>query len=92
MDAGYRQPPAAEYALVCEDKIFCHVDDTDKVRLELIFNRYSDTLPEGYTGRSIAPSDVVELFDEEGRLYFYRDKDHFCPIKFSPMLAKKKMK
>ena len=92
LDAGYRQPPAAEYALVCEDKIFCHVNDTDKVRLELIFNRYSDTLPEGYTGRSIAPSDVVELFDEEGRLYFYRDKDHFCPIKFSPMLAKKKMK
>lgn len=90
--AGYEQPPASEYTLVCENELFCFADDSDTECLSLIFNRYNDRLPEGYQGRSLAPSDVVELYDKGGRRYFYRDKDAFCPVKFSPLLVKKKDK
>ena len=91
-EAGYVQPPAADYALVHEGVQFCFTDDTAKVCLELIFNKFKDSLPEGYKGRQTAPSDVIELYDENGRRYFYRDKDGFCEVKFSPMLAKKQIK
>ena len=91
-EAGYEQPPAADYALVHEGVQFCFTEDTVKVCLELIFNRFKDSLPEGYGGRHTAPSDMIELFDENDRRYFYRDKDGFCEVKFSPMLAKKRMK
>ena len=90
--AGYEQPPASEYRLVWEDTLLCFESDSESTCLELIFNRYNGSLPEGYSGRSIAPSDVVELYDEQGRRYFYRDKDSFVPVKFSPMLAKKQKK
>lgn len=86
--AGYEQPPAAEYRLVCDDYIPCDMSETDARRLAFLFLRYNDTLPENYHGRSISPSDVVELYDEEKRRYFYRDCDSFCPVKFSPFLAK----
>lgn len=90
--AGYEQPPASEYCLVFEGVMPCGIDDSDEVCLKLIFDQYNDKLPENYSGRSLAPSDVVELHDEGGRRYFYRDKDAFCPVKFSPMLAKKMKK
>ena len=90
--AGYEQPPASEYALVCEDTLLCCQDDSEQACLERIFDRYNGSLPDGYSGRSMAPSDVVELYGENGRKYFYRDKDSFCPVKFSPMLAKKQKK
>ncbi len=86
---GYNQPPAAEYALVGDNVLFCFTNDTESTCLDIIFERYNDSLPEGYKGRSIAPSDVVELYDENGRRYFYRDKKGFCEVQFSPMLAKK---
>lgn len=91
-EAGYEQPPAADYALVHEGVQFCFVDDTAKVCLEQIFGKFKNSLPEGYKGRNTAPSDVIELYGENGRRYFYRDKDGFCEVKFSPMLAKKRMK
>ncbi len=90
--AGYEQPPASEYCKVYEGSLLCGRDDSDEACLKLIFDRYNDKLPENYFGRSIAPSDVVELHDEGGRRYFYRDTDAFCPVKFSPMLAKKMKK
>lgn len=87
--AGYEQPPASEYALACEDMLLCSREDSEQTCLKRIFDHYNDTLPDGYSGRSMAPSDVVELYDESGRKYFYRDTDSFCPVEFSPMLAKK---
>lgn len=86
--AGYEQPPAAEYRLVCDDYIPCDMTESDVKRLDFLFLRYNDTLPENYHGRSISPSNVVELYDEEKRRYYYRDRDSFCPVKFSPFLAK----
>lgn len=45
--------------------------------------------PPDYRGRSIAPSDVLELYDESERRYFYCDMAGFLQVKFSPALAKK---
>ncbi|WP_444643216.1 YodL domain-containing protein [Caproiciproducens sp. R1] len=85
--AGYLQPPAAEYRLMCNSKMVCPKEQTDEEILRRIFNRYNDTLPKEYPGRSIAPSDVVELYDEKKRSYFYRDTDSFVQVRFSPFLA-----
>ena len=87
--AGYEQPPAAEYRLVHEDALSCCRAFDDERRLQLIAERFNGDLPENYAGRSISPSDVIELNDADGRRYFYRDDGGgFCQVKFSPMLAK----
>ena len=65
--AGYEQPPASEYALVCEDVLLCCREDSEQACLKLIFDRYNGKLPDGYSGRSIAPSDVVELYERKER-------------------------
>ena len=87
--AGYEQPPAAEYCLVHDGKLLCCGAFDDRRRLQLIAERYSDKLPENYAGRSVSPSDIIELHDEDGRRYFYCDGGgDFCQVRFSPMLAK----
>lgn len=92
LGVGYTQPPAEEYALVYEGIQYCHVDDTIKTCLELILDKFKDDLPNGYNGRHLAPSDVIELYNESGSLFFYRDKDSFCEVDFSPLFTKTKMK
>lgn len=87
--AGHEYPPAAEYRLVHQGTLFCDENEDDMQRLSRIAELFGDNLPREYSGRSVAPSDVLELYDETGRRYFYRDTDAFCPVKFSPMLAKK---
>lgn len=87
--AGYEQPPASEYALIHEDTLFCFENDCDRFCLELIYNKFNDTLPEDYGGRSVSPSDVIELYDEDGSRYYYCDICNFCEVSFSPELVKK---
>ena len=72
---------------MCDSKLICPTAQTDEDMLQRIFSRYNDTLPERYLGRSVSPSDVVELYDEEKRSYFYRDTDVFVPVRFSPFLT-----
>ena len=55
--------------------------------LERIFTRYNDNLPEDYHGRSVSLSDVVELYDDVSRSYYYCDTVGFIQVKFSPMLT-----
>ena len=85
---GYEQPPASKYRLVLDSE-FLHIAGlSTKDVLERIFHRFSNNLPNDYHGRSIAPSDVVELYDNEGRRYYYCDGEgKFAEVKFSPMLA-----
>lgn len=85
--AGFTQPPAAKYRLVCEDRISAPLEQQDNVFLQRLFIRYS-TPQEDSPERCLAPSDVVELYDERQRLYFYRDLDAFVPVRFSPAFAK----
>lgn len=87
--AGHDYPPAAEYRLIHEGMLHCDENEDDFQRLTRIAKKFGDVLPKDYRGRSVAQSDVLELYDDTGRRYFYRDKDKFCPVKFSPMLAKK---
>ena len=87
--AGFQQPPAAEYTLVYDGELICPVGQDDRDILERIFERYNQAFPQDYHGRSIAPSDVLELYDESERRYFYCDMAGFVQVKFSPALAKK---
>ena len=86
--AGFEQPPASEYNRVYDGALFYIPGENEQHRLKRIFEQYNDELPDGYPGRSIASSDVIELYDDEGRHYYYCDKEGFCPVKFSPMLAR----
>lgn len=87
--AGHEYPPAAEYRLVHEGVLHFDGNEDDYQRLTRIAKIFGDILPKEYRGRSVAPSDVLELYDDTGRRYFYRDVGKFCPVKFSPILAKK---
>ena len=86
--AGYEQPPASEYQLVCDLELAFPKDWKDTEILKQISAHYGNRVPEGYKGRPLASSDVVELDDETGRRYFYIDGRTFEPVRFSPFLAK----
>ena len=89
--AGYEQPPASEYALIYDGVLNCDLQYETARRLTLIAERYSGDLPADYHGRSVSPSTVIELYDDNGRRYYYCDGNNkFLPVKFSPKLAKDK--
>jgi len=87
--AGFEQPPAAEYQLVWEGKLYCPVHQTETEIMRQIFNQFNGCLPDDYCGRSVSMSDVLELYDENRRSYYYVDQSEFVPVCFSPFLAKK---
>ena len=84
---GYQQPPASMYQLSYDGELLCAADAQVNDVLERIFQQYNTDLPADYHGRSISPSDVVELYDSGRREYFYRDIGSFVSVKFSPMLV-----
>lgn len=88
--AGYPQPPATYYSLVCDGSICCSATLNDVQVIELLRIRYGNNLPPGYEGRSLAPSDVVELYGSDGRRYFYCNRDGVAAVRFSPMLAQQR--
>ena len=85
--AGYKQPPASEYRLIFDSGFLCDKMLSVKGILNWILIKYTGYLPEDYHGRSISPSDIIELYNDEKRRYFYRDKENFVEVKFSPILA-----
>lgn len=86
--AGYEQPPASDYRVACEDTLICPKDQSREEILKRILDRYNDTLPEDYHGRSVSLSDVVELYSQDERSYFYCDTSGFVQVRFSPFFAK----
>lgn len=88
--AGYEQPPAAEYRMVFEGEKSCPAEWSDGEFLQYLQRYYCDDVPEDFPGRPLAPSDVVELYDNEGRRYYYADTKSFVAVRFSPFLAKPK--
>lgn len=86
--AGYEYPPAADYRLVHEGTMFYEDCEDEHQRLIRLTEIFGDELPEDYHGRNVAPSDVLELYTDTERKYFYRDEKGFWQVKFSPMLAK----
>lgn len=91
--AGYEQPPAAEYQLVWKGGIYCPVEQSDAELIDRLLELFGGQLPQGYGGRPLAPSDVVELSKPPKRTYYYvNGKSDFRQVRFSPMLAKNKIK
>ncbi|WP_313530590.1 YodL domain-containing protein [Anaerotignum sp.] len=84
---GYEQPPAADYRLTEDSSMYYTGDPTEMELLGRIFERYNDDLPKEYTGRSLSPSDIVELYDNEKRRYFYCNPNGFLEVRFSPRFA-----
>ena len=70
MQKYHEYPPAAEYRLVHEGTLCFDGSEDDYQRLMRIAETFGNTLPSEYRGRSVAPSDVLELYDETGRRYF----------------------
>lgn len=85
--AGYEQPPASAYRLVFDAGHPHNAALPEKGVLDQIFGRYNGDLPGDYNGRSVSPSDVIELYDDDTRRYFYCETEGFAPVKFSPALA-----
>lgn len=90
--AGYEQPPAAQYRMVWTGEVYCPTGQSDTEILQRLFSELSVELPEGCNGRPMSLSDVVELEYPMKRIYYYVNGDtQFQQVKFSPMLAKKKV-
>ena len=86
--AGYEQPPAAAYRLIHDGELTCPKSYKDEEILNALFERFNAELSADYLGRSLSVSDVVELYGDGFRIYFYRDVKRFERVRFSPMLAK----
>ena len=87
-ELGYEQPSAPDYRMVYDSAITCPIDLTSADILERLFQLFDLNYPNGFRGRSLSISDVVELYDDVQRSYYYRDTDHFEQIGFSPALTK----
>ena len=70
---------ASIYDCVYEGKVDCKT-------LEDIFQKFNTDHPEGYTGRSLSVSDVVEVLDgdDPGEGFFYCDSIGFKEVEFDP--------
>ena len=82
--AGYEQPPAGDYRLVHEGTVICDRQDDDYTILKRIANMYDDNLPNDFKGRSVSPSDIIELYNENTAVYYYVDSNKFTMVDFSP--------
>ena len=88
-EAGYQQPPAAQYKLIWDSSVYCPTGWQEEEVLRHISTHYGDHMPEQYLGRPVSPSDVLELYDEKCRRYYYVDTNGFVSVRFSPFLAKR---
>lgn len=76
---GYVQPPAGCYRLVYESETVS--EQQDKL-LKVLFQTFNLTHPEDYRGRSMSVSDIVELYGNGKREFFFCDSFGFQPIDF----------
>jgi len=81
-EAGLTAPPAETY-----EAVFDGILETDN--LDEIFYLLNMDFPEGYTGRSLSISDIVEFNGPQGSEYYYCDTFGYQKIEFHP--ARKKI-
>lgn len=72
-----------------EAGFYCPIEHTAENVLEHLFCVFNVCPPKDYSGRSLSVSDVVELFDDKERRYYYCEPAGFQATDFSPMLAKR---
>jgi hypothetical protein len=68
------------------DKIFS--GDVDCNDLEAVYRMFNTDHPEGYTGRSLSVSDVVEITDSDKKGFYFCDNIGFQKINFDSSLCK----
>ena len=68
------------------DKIFS--GDVDCNNLEAVYRMFNTDHPEGYTGRSLSVSDVVEITDSDKKGFYFCDNIGFQKINFDSSLCK----
>ena len=86
--AGYEQPPAGSYQLVCDGELIHPREMDENAVLDRIYERCNDCLPEGYHGHSLSMSDVVALYAGDAQRFFYCDEIGFVPVEFDAAAAK----
>jgi len=84
---GYDAPHPEDYRLMYDGVIPRSAGQSDTDVLERIFVRFNLNHPKDFRGHSLSVSDVVELFDETNRTWYYCDSIGFQPTVFSPELA-----
>lgn len=68
------------------DRVFAGEVDCDD--LEDVFIMFNCKMPDGYIGRSMSVSDVVEVIQDNGESYFsFCDNAGFVDIEFDPKLV-----
>ena len=84
---GYSKPNAEDYRLMYDGVVSRPIGQSDGDVLERISECFNLHHPEDFRGHSLSVSDVVELYDENERRWFYCDTSGFAPTDFSPALA-----
>lgn len=70
------EPELADYAVVYDGQL--PTND-----LEAIYDQFTERQPQGFSGRSLSVSDVVELYDSGGSAFYYLDRTCFREVEFS---------
>ncbi len=78
---GRAAPPAELYKVVFDGQL-----ETDALRD--IWRIFNTSHPQGYLGRSLSVSDIVELYDSTGSRFFYCDSFCFKKIRFNPVTSR----
>lgn len=81
---GFEQPPAEKYKLSYESRLMCPADWSNEDVLQYLQRFYGEYVPEGYKGRALTESDIVELYDKASIRYFYVDTGGFEAVEFFP--------
>ena len=84
---GYRSANAEDYRLMYDGVISRTSGQRDDEVLEHLFERFNLHHPGDFHGHSLSVSDVVELYDETQRNWFYCDTFGFVPTDFCPERA-----
>jgi hypothetical protein len=73
----FGEPNPENYDVVYDGQI--ETNDPGK-----IFDKFRLERPQGFSGHSPSISDVIELYDQDGKTFFYVGKSKFPQIDFSP--------
>ncbi len=79
---GLECPPAELYRVVMDGEMQYADGETIRQRLQRLKDMYGYILPDGYRGRHIAPSDVLEFYDDAEKRYFYCEEKGFAEVDF----------
>lgn len=86
--SGFQDPPADKYRLAYSGVLKDQKDEPVEYILENVFAMCNmDRRPEGYHGRSLSVSDVVQIGTGPDTRFFYCQPAGFTAVKFDPSLA-----